>query len=323
LYAGKNNLLSLGLVVGLSYEDPWTDPHREFQRLKSHPDIASILKGGKLIRFGAKALPEGGYYSIPKPYHAGALIVGDSAGFLNSQRLKGIHLAMKSGMLAAEAIYEALKRRDFSEQQLSCYERLIGESWMHDELYRVRNFHQAMDRGLWTGSVLAGLQMATGGRGLKDRLPSMPGHARMRKLNDHGGSRGAREQGCEGAGERGGRGAGERNGDGFKPDGTLTFDKLTDVYYSGTSHDEDQPCHLKIADFDICHNRCTVEYANPCQRFCPANVYEMIDDKGAGKRLQINASNCVHCKTCDIMDPYQIITWVPPEGGGGPNYVNL
>ncbi len=306
LYAGADRLLSVGFVVGLSYEDPCLDPHQIFQQFKAHPEVARLLKGGKLIRYGAKALPEGGYYSIPKLFVSGALLIGDSAGFLNSQRLKGIHLAMKSGMLAAHAIYEALRKGDFSEQQLARYEELIRTSWLHEELYRVRNFHQAMEHGLWTGLFQAGLQVLTGGRGLKDPLPILPGHQRMRRLAEYYRGQDARCPSRE-----------------WKPDGVLTFDKLTDVYYSGTSHEEDQPCHLRIADFDICHTRCSIEYGNPCQRFCPAHVYEMVPTPEGGKRLQINASNCVHCKTCDIMDPYQIITWVPPEGGGGPNYLIL
>ncbi len=306
LYVGADGLVSVGLVVGLSYEDPCLDPHRLFQQFKQHPEIARILKGGTLVRYGAKALPEGGYYSIPRPYVSGALLIGDSAGFLNSQRLKGIHLAMKSGMLAAEAIYEAMRKDDFSERQLARYEELIRTSWVHEELYRVRNFHQAMERGLWSGLLQAGLQMLTGGRGWRDPLPAIAGHARMRKLVEYYGGRNA---GCPPSE--------------WRPDGVVSFDKLTDVYYSGTSHEEDQPCHLRIADFDICHTRCPIEYGNPCERFCPANVYEMVATPEGGKRLQINASNCVHCKTCDIMDPYQIITWVPPEGGGGPNYLIL
>lgn len=302
LYAGSQNQVSVGLVVGLSYEDPTLDPHAEFQRWKTHDSIKAILEGGKLIRYGAKTLPEGGLYSIPRPYVGGALIVGDSAGFLNSQRLKGIHLAMKSGMVAAETIFQAFLANDFSEASLSDFERRLRQSWLYEELYRVRNFHQAMERGLWVGSILAGLQFISGGRGLKDPMLTVPGHMRMRKLTDQRAKINRRPP---------------------KYDGKLTFDKLSDVFYSGTSHEEDQPCHLRIADFDICHNRCPEEYGNPCQYFCPASVYEMVEATNGRKRLQINASNCVHCKTCDIMDPYQIITWVPPEGGGGPNYLNL
>lgn len=304
IYGGAQNQVSIGLVVGLSYENPTLDPHAEFQRWKTHDSIRAILQGGKLIRYGAKALPEGGLYSIPQPYTAGSLIIGDSAGFLNSQRLKGIHLAMKSGMLAAETIFQAILANDFSSERLSDFDRRIRRSWLYEELYRVRNFHQAMEKGLWVGSVLAGLQFISGGRGIKDPMVTVPGHRRMRKLAEY-------------------RPRGNQRKQPVRYDGTLTFDKLSDVFYSGTSHDEDQPCHLRIADFDICHNRCPEEYGNPCQYFCPASVYEMVEVANGRKRLQINASNCVHCKTCDIMDPYQIITWIPPEGGGGPNYLNL
>lgn len=304
LYGGSQNQVSIGLVVGLSYEDPTLDPHAEFQRWKTHASIRAILQDGKLVRYGAKALPEGGLYSIPQPYVAGSLIVGDSAGFLNSQRLKGIHLAMKSGMLAAETILQAILANDFSSERLSDFERRLRQSWIYEELYRVRNFHQAMEKGLGIGTVLAGLQFISGGRGIKDPMTTLPGHKRMRKLAEYSPRGRQRKQPV-------------------RYDGTLTFDKLSDVFYSGTSHEEDQPCHLRIADFDICHHRCPEEYGNPCQFFCPASVYEMVEAANGRKRLQINASNCVHCKTCDIMDPYQIITWVPPEGGGGPNYLTL
>lgn len=304
LYGGSQNQVSIGLVVGLSYEDPTLDPHAEFQRWKTHASIRAILQDGKLVRYGAKALPEGGLYSIPQPYVAGSLIIGDSAGFLNSQRLKGIHLAMKSGMLAAETILQAILANDFSSERLSDFERRLRQSWIYEELYRVRNFHQAMEKGLGIGTVLAGLQFISGGRGIKDPMTTLPGHKRMRKLAEYSPRGRQRKQPV-------------------RYDGTLTFDKLSDVFYSGTSHEEDQPCHLRIADFDICHHRCPEEYGNPCQFFCPASVYEMVEAANGRKRLQINASNCVHCKTCDIMDPYQIITWVPPEGGGGPNYLTL
>lgn len=304
IYGTSQNQVSIGLVVGLSYENPSLDPHAEFQRWKTHDSIRAILQGGKLLRYGAKTLPEGGLYSIPQPYVGGALIIGDSAGFLNSQRLKGIHLAMKSGMVAAETILQAILADDFSCERLSDFERRIRQSWLYEELYRVRNFHQAMEKGLWLGGVLAGLQFISGGRGLNDPMATVPGHMRMRKLAEYR------------------RGVNQKK-QAVRYDGTLTFDKLSDVFYSGTSHEEDQPCHLLIADFDICHNRCPEEYGNPCQYFCPAAVYEMVEATNGRKRLQINAANCVHCKTCDIMDPYQIITWVPPEGGGGPNYLIL
>ncbi|PYV40602.1 MAG: electron transfer flavoprotein [Acidobacteria bacterium] len=299
------NMLSLGLVVGLDYKDPFLDPHQEFQRFKTHPFVASLLQGARIAHYGAKAIPEGGYYSMPKSYFNGGLIIGDSAGLLNSQRLKGIHLAMKSGMLAAETLFQALLKEDFSESTLSLYESRLHTSWAEKELYKVRNFHQGFDGGLFRGLIQAGLQMMTGGRGWKERLWNSPGHTRMKRIEDYYGERAEPPAP-------------------LSADGQRTFTKVNNVYFSGTKHEEDQPAHLLIADLDVCHHRCREEFGNPCQRFCPANVYEIVDDEaGRGKHLQLNPSNCVHCKTCDIMDPYEIITWVPPEGGGGPNYVNL
>ncbi|MFL6200693.1 MAG: 4Fe-4S dicluster domain-containing protein, partial [Thermoanaerobaculia bacterium] len=293
------------LVVGLDYKNPLLDPHQEFQRLKTHPEFAEILRGGKMAFYGAKALPEGGWWAMPRLSGDGFLLIGDSAGLLNSQRLKGIHLAMKSGMLAAETIFESLVAGGITGERLSRYGQKVEESWIRDELWAVRNFHQAFDHGLVAGMLQAGAGMVTGGRGwgLVNRLETRPGHERMIRLDTPEGRR-------------------LRAGDPLKADNRLVFDKLADVYNSGTAHEEDQPVHLLVADTDICIYQCAVEYANPCQRFCPAAVYEMVDDAASptGKRLQINASNCVHCKTCDIMDPYAIITWVPPEGGGGPNY---
>ncbi|HVS02498.1 MAG TPA: electron transfer flavoprotein-ubiquinone oxidoreductase [Thermoanaerobaculia bacterium] len=303
-YGMQDDQLIAGLVVGLDYRNPWLDPHTEFQRLKTHPRIRRLLEAGTMTHYGAKAIPEGGWYSMPRLWGDGFLIVGDSGGLLDSARLKGIHLAMKSGMLAAETLFAALKAGDTSAGALRDYEERIAGSWVKQELWAVRNFHQAFDHGLFAGMFQAGAGMLTGGRGwgVRQRLATGPGHERMLNL-DH-----------------------EGKGLGPPPpvpyDGELTFDKLADVYHSGTSHEEDQPVHLLVHDPAICVGRCAQEYGNPCQRFCPAAVYEMVDDPQApaGRRLQINASNCVHCKTCDIMDPYEIITWVPPEGGGGPSY---
>ena len=304
IYGMRDDLLILGLVVGLDYRNPLLDPHTELQRYKTHPRIRALLDGGKMAFFGAKAIPEGGWWARPRSWGDGFAIVGDSGGFLNSQRLKGIHLGMKSGMLAAEAIADQLSGR---AADLSGYERRIEDSWVKEELWEVRNFHQAFDKGLLAGMFQAGVGMLTNGRGwgLFDRLRGEPGHERMRKLDANGHRPAAPPP--------------------VAPDGVLTFDKLADVYNSGTAHEEDQPVHLLVHDPDICVHQCAAEYGNPCERFCPAAVYEMVDDPAApaGRRLQINASNCVHCKTCDIMDPYQIITWVPPEGGGGPNYSKM
>jgi electron-transferring-flavoprotein dehydrogenase len=298
IYGLSNNRVSLGLVLALEYRDPRFDPHAAFQIWKTHPFVREILDGGKLVRYGAKSLPYGGWYSMPQNYLDGGLIVGDSGSFLDSQRLKGVHLAMKSGMLAAETIFEALKKEDYSAKTLSSYKTKIDGSYIKEELWKVRNFHQGFHLGLLDGFLNAGLQQLTGGRGLID-----PMHAHTSP---------------ESYVQIYGRPAPER----FKGDGKLTFDRLTDVYHSGTRHEEDQPCHLKVQDLNICATRCVEEYGNPCQYFCPAAVYEMAKE-GEGVKLKINAANCVHCKTCDIADPYQIINWVVPEGGGGPNYEGM
>jgi electron-transferring-flavoprotein dehydrogenase len=306
IYGMAEDLLDIGLVVGLDYKNPRLDPHALFQALKGHPSIAPMLRGAKILSYGAKAIPEGGIYAMPRPYLAGCLICGDAASMLNAMRLKGIHTAMKAGMLAAETIFESLVANDTSAQFLSRYEKRFRDSWAGRELWKVRNFHAGFRSGLVPGLVHSALQMISGGRGLRDPLPSEPGHTRMRTLRDQFG--GAPPPPDEVA---------------PRYENPLMLDKLTDVFHSGTKHDEDQPVHLLVSDTSICETRCAVEYGNPCQHFCPAAVYEMVPKDGGGKTLRINASNCVHCKTCDIMDPYQIITWVPPEGGGGPEYVKL
>lgn len=299
IYALSETQLALGLVVGLDDCDPRFDPHEAFQRWKAHPWMARLLEGGQMLRYGAKTIPEGGYFSIPPANLDGALIVGDSAGFLNSQRLKGIHLAMKSGMIAAETAFEAVGHAAASAEKLASFEAGWKKSWVGQELWRVRNYRQGFERGFWRGTAGAALQFVTGGRGLRGRASTRLDYLRLRKLADLS---------CPPPAT-------------VKHDGKLTFDKLADVYHSGTHHEEDQPSHLRIADTNICNGRCAVEFGNPCQHFCPASVYEMEDVPGsAGKRLKLNPSNCVHCKTCDIQDPYQIITWVCPEGGGGPHY---
>ena len=250
-----------------------------------------------MVRYGAKALPEGGWNAIPQPYMDGALIAGDAGGFLNSMRLKGIHLAMRTGMLAAESAFEAIRAGDTSEASLSRYQQKIDASAIRAELYPVRNVHQAFGHGLLTGLAFSGAALLTRGWWPRD-LQGDDGYDRMRKL--------ARSPRTESRGET-------------VVDRRLTFDKVTNVHYSGTSHDEDQPSHL-LVHTEVCSSICGPEYGHPCTRFCPANVYEIAHEADGTPRLQINASNCVHCKTCDIMDPYQVITWVPPEGGGGPQY---
>ena len=306
IYGSKDNLVSLGFVTGLDYEDPRLDPQRVLQQFKTHPFVARLLEGGKMIRYGAKSMPYGGWWAIPPVSGNGWMIIGDSAGFLNSARLKGIHLGIKSGMLAAETAFEALKNDDASAASLSDFRKKVESSWIKEELWRYRNIHQGFEKGMFAGMFHAGLQMISWGRGLSDRYTAHAGYQRLKKLS---------QLPVDGGPEAPLLGP-------AKGDGKLTFDKLTDLYHSGTKHEEDQPAHLLIHDTNVCNERCVKEYGSPCQNFCPANVYEMVDDPSQpnAKRISLNPSNCVHCKTCDIQDPYQIITWVPPEGGGGPNY---
>ena len=301
VYAMPDGQLSVGFVVGLDYQDPLFDPHMAFNRFKQHPAIAALLSGGSLVRYGAKALPEGGWNTIPQPYMDGALIAGDAGGFLNSMRLKGIHLAMRTGMLAAESAFEAVRSGDTSASSLSGYQTRIDASPVRAELYPVRNVHQAFGHGLLTGLVFSGAALLSGGWWPRD-LRGEDGFSRMRTL----------APGTSHASDL-------RPSNETTADRRLTFDKVTNVHYSGTAHDEDQPSHL-LVHTEVCSSICGPEYGHPCTRFCPANVYEIARESDGTPRLQINASNCVHCKTCDIMDPYQVITWVPPEGGGGPQY---
>ena len=308
IYAMPEGLVSLGLVAGLNYRDPMFDPHLAFQRLKLHPLVAPMLAGGRLVRYGAKALPEGGWYTIPRVSAGGVLIAGDAGSFVNSMRLKGIHLAMRTGMLAAETAFDAVRSGDVSAARLQRYQAAIDASDVRRELYPVRNVHQSFDHGLVAGLAFSGLSLATGGWWLREPMPAAAGHERIVRLDEY---------------YRSGRPDPDVPVAPVKIDRQVTFDRLTNVHYSGTRHAEDQPSHLIVHDTDICRTRCRVEYGNPCTRFCPANVYEMVDAGDGTKRLQINASNCVHCKTCDIMDPYQIIDWVPPEGGGGPGYEGM
>jgi electron-transferring-flavoprotein dehydrogenase len=307
IYGMNGDIIDIGLVTGLDYADPTTDPHNLFQQMKLLPAIRPLLEGGTMIRYGAKAIPEGGLYAMPRPYADGLCLVGDSAGFLNGLRLKGIHLAIKSGMLAADAIFDALAAERSDASALAAYERAFRASWAFTEMHGARNFHAGFRGGLFGGMLNAALGTLTGGRGfgVRDKLAGGEGYAQMRRLGTvetH---------------------ALERR---VTPDNVLTFDKVTDVFKSGTMHDESQPPHLHVADTGICAERCTVEFGNPCQYFCPAAVYEPLFERVGDRiegRLQLNFANCVHCKTCDIMDPYQIITWVPPQGGEGPVYTGL
>lgn len=296
LYTGKDNIVQVGLVTGLDYENPYLDPHRKFQEWKTHPLIRSFIEGGQLISYGAKAIPEGGILSIIKNYGNNFICIGDCAGFLNNKRLKGIHLAIKTGIIAAEVALEALKQNDFSEKILSKFWSSFENSWAYEELKKVRNFRQAFDKGMILGMLRTTFQDIFNGRDLWGyNLKSEDGYKKLKHIDSV-----------------------EKIDSHISFEGHLTFNKLSDVYYSKTIHPEDQPAHLVITNPAICIDRCTKEYANPCQYFCPAAVYEIVEKENR-KELFINFSNCIHCKTCDIMDPYQIIKWVPPPEGG-PHY---
>jgi electron-transferring-flavoprotein dehydrogenase len=300
LYKMKENRISLGLVVGLDYEDPMLEPYQMFLNLKRHPLISGIISGGKILQSGAKTLSVGGYYTRPTLAVDGGLFVGDSASMLNSQRLKGIHTAMKSGMLAAETIISAFEKNDFTREALSGYEMNVAQSWINSEHLEARNFTQALAQKGILKFMHIGAQYFSKGRGIKDPLIIVEDSATLKKVSkDQIDSIGKEE----------------------KPeyDGTLFVDKLTGVFLSGTQHVEDQPCHLLVHDTTICETRCYEEYRNPCTRFCPAQVYE-IKEEGAIRKLILNPSNCLHCKTCEIKDPFKNITWTCPEGGGGPKY---
>jgi len=296
LYRMKENRVSLGLVVGLDYEDPMLEPYQEFLRFKKHPLVADIIRGGKVLQQGAKTLSAGGYYTVPQLAVDGALFVGDSAALLNVQRLKGIHTAMKSGMLAAEAILAAVDKGDVSAGALSAYAEKLKASWVWKELFQARNFGQALSQKSLSKFITLGAQHLSGGRGFVDPL----------KIVDDAGTMAA-----------GHLRAPTSVAD---LDGKLYLDKLTGVYLSGTKHEEDQPCHLQIPDPEICTGRCWETFRSPCTRFCPGQVYEMEQDESGRPRMKLNPSNCLHCKTCEIKDPFQNIIWTCPEGGGGPGY---
>lgn len=307
VYGMSDTMVSVGYAVGLDTADPTNDPHGKFQRYKTHPVIRKILQGGTMLHYGAKAIPVGGYYSIPRLYHDGLLLCGDSAGMLNASRFKGIHLAIKSGILAAETLHQAVSKSDFSQASLKDYSERFEKSWARDELWGARNFHAAFENGLWSGMFHAGMQVVTGGRGLFARRDHKADHEYMLSRTEF-----KKRYGHEPVKPE------------IKFDNEFSFDKVSDVYKSGTMHEEHQPSHLVIADTDICSSRCTEEYGNPCQHFCPASVYNMVpDEKHPGRlELELTPSNCVHCKTCDIADPYNVIRWVTPQGGEGPNYTN-
>ncbi len=306
IYTIPGDKIILGLVAYLDSKDPLLDPHRELQKLKTHPFISNMIKGGKVIAYGGKTLPAGGWYSMPKLYGDSWMVCGDSASMVDVQKLKGIHLAMKSGMTAAEVAIEGLKTSDTSESQMKLYEDKVHASYIKKELYRVRNFHQTLSLGLLKSLPLIALQEITGGRGLQDKMKSHVDADTTKKLQEVWGLEG--QQAPENQLP--------------KPDGVLFFDKLSSVYLTGTVHDENSPNHLILKNDDICRSVCEPEYKSPCNLFCPAQVYEMVPSQiEPGKKdLQINYTNCIHCKTCDIKCPFENIDWTVPEGGGGPQY---
>lgn len=306
IYGLNDNKVAIGLVVGLDYKDPSFDTHDAMQIWKTTSFVSKILKGGRLVEYGAKTLPEGGYYSIPKLYVDNALIVGDSAGMLAMPALKGIHLAIKSGMLAAETAANALLNNDTSEKSLHQYETLVNNSWIHKELYPVRNFRQGFAKGLILGGMHFGTQLITGGAGFFGRLKSESDSKSTSKLS-----------------ELKAKPFKERFKGKLEFDKVLTFDKAFDIYHSGVHHDEQQVVHLHINNqkqFDAVNIE---EYGAPEQFFCSSEVYELHTDKDGKKELRIHAENCMHCRTCDIKSPGDGITWVVPNGGNGPEFQNM
>ncbi|MDE2610230.1 MAG: electron transfer flavoprotein-ubiquinone oxidoreductase, partial [Burkholderiales bacterium] len=299
LYHMGNNQVSIGFVVGLDYENPYLSPYEEFQRYKTHPAIRHYLEGGKRIAYGARAITAGGILALPKLVFPGGALVGCEAGFLNASRIKGSHAALKTGMLAAKAAFDALASgRQFDE--LTDYPLAFEKSWLHDELQKARNFKQWFKKGRTIATLMTGIeQKLLGGK--------MPWTIHRTKA-DHECLKPASQ--CQPIAYP-------------KPDGKLTFDRLSSVFISNTNHEENQPCHLTLKDPTVPVGVNLAEYAGPEQRYCPAGVYEFVKNDDGAERLQINAQNCVHCKTCDIKDPTQNIVWVVPEGGGGPNYPNM
>ncbi|HET9483710.1 MAG TPA: electron transfer flavoprotein-ubiquinone oxidoreductase [Xanthomonadales bacterium] len=290
VYHLDGDRVALGFISGLDYRDPRYQPYEAFQQFKHHPSIRPMLEGGRILSAGARAITAGGYQSLPKLEMPGAILIGDTAGTLNVPKIKGTHQAMRGGMLAAEHV--AAKGTGDG------FDALLRASPVMDELRRVRNIKPMFKKGLWIALANAGWETLTGGRS-PWTLHHKPDFAQLKRLDGYASPE--RHWGARDLPPR---------------------DRLAGVYFAATEHDEDQPVHLQILDPNICIERCTAEFGNPCTRFCPAAVYEIVDD-AAGKRLQINAANCVHCKTCDIKDPYEIINWVTPEGGSGPNYQNL
>lgn len=308
IYTLPHDRIIIGLVTYLDSKDPLLDPHRELQRLKTHPFIHKMIEGGEVIAYGGKTLPAGGWYAMPQLHGDGWMVCGDSASLVDVQKLKGIHLAMWSGIYAADTALEALVSGDLSAHQLSTYSKKIlsPESPIYRDLYPVRNFHQALSQGIFASLPLVALQQLTGGRGLQDPMPLHKDSSRTETVLDVWGADPWSREELQLP----------------KPDGKLFFDKLGSVYLTGTKHDEDSPNHLLVQKEDICRSTCYPKYQSPCTHFCPANVYEMLPapDHPEERVLHINYTNCIHCKTCDIKCPFDNIEWTVPEGGGGPSY---
>lgn len=298
LYYMENNQISVGYVTALDYRNPYLSPFEEMQRFKTHPKIRPLFEGGRRISYGARALVEGGFQSLPKLTFPGGILIGDTAGFLNVPKIKGNHTAMKSGMVAAESLNSLISDTQDWGAECIAYPEQLKQSWLWSELKSVRNIRPGFQKGLWAGLINAAIETLTGGK-----LPrTLRNHADHEQLD---------------------RAADSKPIEYPKPDNVLTFDRLSSVYLSNTNHDEDQPAHLTLKDPAIPVTVNLPDYDEPAQRYCPAAVYEIVNDDHGIKKLQINAQNCVHCKTCDIKDPSQNINWVVPQGGGGPNYPNM
>lgn len=299
LYHFENNLVAIGFVVGLGYSNPYLSPFEEFQRYKTHPEVRKVLEGGRRVGYGARAITAGGYQALPKLVFPGGCLVGDDAGFLNAARIKGSHAAIKSGMLAAEAVADALAQGR-SRDELAAYPESYRRSWLHDELYRSRNFKPWLSRKLWLGALMFGIDQQVFRGKAPWTLRLHADHTKLKKASE-----------CQPIKYA-------------KPDGVLTFDRLSSVFLSNTNHEENQPSHLTLKDPSVAIRTNLELYDSPESRYCPAGVYEIVREAdGRNPRLQINAQNCVHCKTCDIKDPTQNIVWVAPQGGEGPVYVNM
>jgi electron-transferring-flavoprotein dehydrogenase len=298
LYHLENNLVAVGMVVGLDYKNPWLSPYEEFQRYKTHPAIRGTFAGGRRISYGARALSEGGWQSVPKLTFPGGLLIGDTAGFLNVPKIKGTHMAMKSGMVAAEAVFDHLAT-DNPGTEAAGYPEMLRKSWLWDELYTVRNIRPAFRWGLWGGLAYGAIDTYVFNGRAPWTLHHHDDHTRLGDKDSH------------------------RKIVYPKPDGQLTFDRLSSVFLSATNHEENQQTHLRLKDDGVAISVNYARYGAPETRYCPAGVYEILGEEEGRPRLQINGQNCLHCKTCDIKDPTQNIVWTVPEGGGGPNYPNM